>query len=88
MALSQDDVVPSSASSKLPFMLGSMLDNAHPYGVHVATGAGKASPAAQKAAERAGRKADRLLDELTKAPAKRQRRKTSATSHTTRAQSA
>jgi hypothetical protein len=45
-------------------MLGSHLDNKHPYGVHVVTGREKASPAIGQAAEQAARKADRLLEKL------------------------
>lgn len=47
-------------------MLGSRLDNIHPYGMHVATGSSKRSPAIHEAAEQATRKADRLLKKLVK----------------------
>ncbi len=47
-------------------MLGSRLDNKHPYGVHVAIGRDKASAATGLAAKSATRKADRLLKELAK----------------------
>jgi hypothetical protein len=47
-------------------MLGSRLDNQHPYGVRVATGREKASAATDLAAKSAARKADRLLAKLAK----------------------
>jgi hypothetical protein len=47
-------------------MLGSRLDNQHPYGVRVVTGREKTSAATDLAAKSAARKADRLLAKLAK----------------------
>jgi hypothetical protein len=47
-------------------MLGSRLDNQHPYGVRVATGRDSAPQATDRAVQDAARKVDRLLAKLAK----------------------
>jgi hypothetical protein len=47
-------------------MLGSRLDNSHPYGMRVATGRDSTSATTERAAKLAARKADRLLAKLAK----------------------